>query len=173
MKYFELFELPVTFQIDESALKTKFLQLSRECHPDRFTLATEEKQEEMLERSTALNEAYKVLNDFDKRLHYILSQKEVLLGEDKDKLPQSFLMEMMDINEVIMDLQFDPDPEKTKVAKKQISEFDNTLQEDLAKVLALPDAINNEAALSAAKDYYLKKKYLTRIYENLDKVGRM
>ncbi len=173
MKYFELFDIPVAFHLDEAALKTSFIKLSRECHPDHFTLASEEKQDEMLERSTEINKAYKVLGDFDQRLQYILTQKGALEGEGQDKLPQAFLMEMMDINETIMDLQFDPDPAMTTKAKEQIAAFDAELQSGIAGVLQAPDAVNNEDALSSAKDYYLKKKYLKRIYENLDKVGRM
>ena len=173
MEYFELFDIPVAFHIDESALKASFINLSRECHPDHFTLASEEKQDEMLEKSTQINNAYKVLKDFDQRLHYILTQKGALEGEGQDKLPQSFLMEMMDINETIMDLQFDPDPTKTTQAKKQIAAFDAELQSGIESVLKSNDAVNNEEALSSARDYYLKKKYLKRIYENLDKVGRM
>ncbi len=173
MKYFKLFDIPVAFQIDESILKSKFLQLSRDTHPDRFTLESEEKQEEMLELSTQVNEGYKVLRSFDKRLQYILQEKGTLAGEGQDKLPQDFLMEMMDINEVIMDLQFDPDPEKTKAAKDQIAAFDAELQKAIEGVLSTDRNVDDADTLSAAKDYYLKKKYLTRIYENLDKVGRM
>lgn len=173
MEYFELFDIPVAFHIDESALKASFIKLSRACHPDHFTLASEEKQDEMLEQSTRVNNAYKVLNDFDGRLQYILTQKGALEGEGQDKLSQTFLMEMMDINETIMDLQFDPDPAKTTQAKEQIAAFDSELQSGIEGVLQSADAVNNAEALSAAKDYYLKKKYLKRIYENLDKVGRM
>ena len=171
MEYFDLFDIPVAFHIDEAALKSSFIRLSRECHPDHFTLAAEDKQDEMLEKSTQINKAYKVLKDFDQRLQYILSQKEILAGEGQDKLPQSFLMEMMDINETIMDLQFDPDPAKTKQAKVQIAAFDTELQSGIEHILQSPEAVNNDEALAAAKDYYLKRKYLKRIYENLDKVG--
>jgi len=173
MKYFELFELPVSFHVDEARLKTKFLQLSRDHHPDRFTLESEERQEEALEQSTEINEGYKVLKDFDKRLQYILQSKGALVGEGQDKLPQDFLMDMMDINEEIMDLQFDPDPEMTASAKQKITAFEKTLQDSIAEVLSKPDAVHDESAIDAARDYYLKKKYLTRIYENLDNVGRM
>ena len=173
MEYFDLFDIPAAFHLDETALKASFIKLSRECHPDHFTLASEEKQDEMLEKSTQINNAYKVLKNFDQRLKYILTHKGVLEGEGQDKLPQAFLMEMMDINEAIMDLQFDPDPVKTTQAKEQIAAFDAELQAGIEGVLQAPDAIHKEEALSSAKDYYLKKKYLKRIYENLDKVGRM
>ncbi len=173
MEYFELFDIPVAFILDEAALNASFIQLSRECHPDLYTLAPEEKQDEMLERSTEINKAYKVLKDFDLRLKYILTQKGAMGGEGQDKLPQAFLMEMMDINETIMELQFDPDPAMTKKAKEQISAFDVELQASIAGILQAPNAVQNESTLAAAKDYYLKKKYLKRIYENLDKVGRM
>ncbi len=173
MKYFELFDIPVSFEVVEENLKAKFLELSKTFHPDRFTLASEEEQEDALERSTEINEGYKVLRRFDTRLHYILSQKGLLSGEGQDKLPQDFLMEMMDINEVIMDLQFDPDEAKTAQAKAQIKSFEDELEASIAKALANENAVEDDASLAIARDFYLKKKYLKRIYENLDKVGRM
>jgi len=106
-------------------------------------------------------------------LHYILSQKGLLTGEGQDKLPQDFLMEMMDINEVIMDLQFDPDEVKKAKAKSQIQSFDDELQVSITAALGKENAVEDDASLAIARDYYLKKKYLKRIYENLDKVGRM
>lgn len=173
MKYFELFDIPVSFEINEEVLKAKFLELSKAFHPDRFTLASEEEQEDALEKSTDINEGYKILRNFDTRLHYILSQKGLLTGEGQDKLPQDFLMEMMDINEVIMDLQFDPDEVKKAKAKSQIQSFDDELQVSITAALGKENAVEDDASLAIARDYYLKKKYLKRIYENLDKVGRM
>ena len=106
MDYFDFYEMAPSFQIDEVALKKLFLKKSREYHPDFFTMASEEKKNEILLLSSKNNEAYKILSDLDKRMKYILEEKNVLKGEGQDKLDQFFLMEMMDINESIMELQF-------------------------------------------------------------------
>ncbi len=52
MQYFDLYDLPISFLLDVKALKKKFYQLSKQFHPDFFTLESEEKQAEILELST-------------------------------------------------------------------------------------------------------------------------
>ncbi|MCX6298040.1 MAG: hypothetical protein NTY72_02940 [Bacteroidetes bacterium] len=37
MNYFELYQIPVSFQPDLLAVKKRFYQLSREYHPDFFS----------------------------------------------------------------------------------------------------------------------------------------
>ena len=62
-----------------------------------------------MELSTVNNKAYQVLSDPQKRLHYILELKGVFKEGENYLLPQTFLMEMMEVNEDLMDLQFEPD----------------------------------------------------------------
>ena len=96
MNYFELYDIPVSFKVDKKALKKKFYELSRKFHPDFYTLEGEAKQAEILELSSLNNEAYKVLKDFNKRMKYVLDLKKIIAEEGKNKIPQAFLMEMMD-----------------------------------------------------------------------------
>ena len=172
MTYFELYDIPVSFLPDANALKKKFYKLSKKYHPDFYTLASEEKQQESLELSSLNNEAYKVLTDLDKRVKYILDIREVMKEEGKNKLSPSFLMDMMEVNEAIMDLQFDPDPEGFKAIEATVQEKETNLYDSVALIFEnYDDKDSTLDELNAVKDYYLKKKYLVRIKENLAKIG--
>lgn len=169
MNYFQFYNIPVSFQIDETDLKKTFLINSKKYHPDFYTLASESEQEEALRLSTLNNEAYKVLKNFGARIRYILELKGALEEEGKNKLPQDFLMEMMDINEVIMDLQMDYDPDAKAEVIKKIESFDHDL------TVSIEDNISNfsdqdDFDFSRIKDFYLKKKYLKRIIDNLEQI---
>ena len=59
MNYFEFYNIPVSFNVDKSALKRTFYANSKKSHPDFYTLESEEKQLEVLELSTLNNKAYK------------------------------------------------------------------------------------------------------------------
>lgn len=169
MNYFEFYEIPVNFKVDAAALRTQFYALSKKYHPDFFTLASDEEQAEALRLSTLNNEAYKVLNDFDKRMKYILEQKEILGEEGKNKIPQDFLMEMMEINEPLMELQFDFDQKVYDDLIQKLDTQNNTLNNTIAEILESDHSPSNED-LQEVKSYYLKKRYLIRIQENLEKV---
>lgn len=169
--YFEFYNLKPSFILDEAALKRLFYQKSKAYHPDFYTLESEEKQAEILGLSTLNNKAYKTLSDFQRRMHHILDLHGLIEAEGNAKLPQSFLMEMMDVNEAIMELQFDPDPEiKTKV----IGDIKAIEEEEFQKIQLLLEAFDADQpdlnVLNQVKDYYFKHKYLLRLEENLEKV---
>jgi len=96
--FFSFFGLPVSLSIDLPSLRKVFLENSRRFHPDFHTLSSDEEQEKALEMSSLNNEAFKVLSDTDARIRYVLELKGLLGADSKEeKLPQDFLMEMMDI----------------------------------------------------------------------------
>jgi molecular chaperone HscB len=170
MNYFEFFGLPVSFRVDASALRRVFLENSRKFHPDFHTLADEAEQAKMLELSTLNNEAWKTLSDLDRRIRYVLEIKN-LLGEEGSQppLPQEFLLEMMDINESLMDLEFEPDAARYAHAAQVVESFEKELYEEIRPVLDTWTEADGTESLHAVRDYFFKKRYLLRIRENLSK----
>lgn len=171
MSYFEFYDLPISFHIDEAALRRTFLQNSRKYHPDFHTLADEAQQAEMLELSTLNNEAFKTLSDLDRRIRYMLEWKG-LLGDEHQQpaLPQDFLMEMMDINESLMELEFEPDPARYEQVLSTVKALEANLLVDVQPILEdYTDSDSNTDSLLVVRDYFLKKRYLLRILENLSK----
>src|SRR5438128_1152505 len=104
INFFEFYNIPESFHIDEAKLKKQFYDLSKQYHPDFYANESEERQQEILELSTINNTAYKTLADPNKRLAYILKQHDLLNEGAKPQLPGDFLMEMMDINERLMEV---------------------------------------------------------------------
>ena len=171
MSYFEFYEIPVSFRVDEAALRRTFLQNSRKYHPDFHTLADEAQQAEMLELSTLNNEAFKTLSDLDRRIQYVLERKG-LLGDEHQQaaLPQAFLMEMMDINESLMELEFEPGSERYSQVLDAVKALKTNLLADVKPILdGYTDPGSSDDGLLAVRDYFLKKRYLLRILENLTK----
>src|SRR6478735_5057063 len=155
MDYFELYGLPVTFNPDPAIIKQKFYALSKEFHPDFYINESPEKQEEVLELSTLNNKAYQVLSDPQKRLQYILDIKGLIKEGENYVLPQTFLMTMMDVNEALMEMEFEPDPARLLQLKLQIDEIEKDLFDELYTLTSyfdnlLPDA--QDAALVSIKD---------------------
>ncbi|MFT5168521.1 MAG: molecular chaperone HscB [Saprospiraceae bacterium] len=170
MNYFEFYDIAPSLKVDKEQLRQVYLKNSKKYHPDFFTLEDEEKQQEVLELSTLNNKAYKTLSDFDARMKYLLELKGILAEEGKNNIPQDFLLEMMDINEAIMELQFDFDQTAYDQAIQNIASLEETQFKTIESIVDTynGDTDSNES-LNKIKDYYLKKRYLLRIRENLNK----
>ena len=173
MNYFDLYEIAISFNPSQDVIKQKFYALSKKYHPDFYINESQEKQEEILTLSTLNNKAYQVLKDDQKRLHYILALKGHLVEGENYSLPQSFLMEMMDINEALMELGLETDSIKLADLTTQIYEIENSLTSTLNALTAAFDKTDEhdeaarDASLKAIKDLYYRKKYLHRIKEGL------
>jgi len=174
MNYFELYNLPVSFNPNPQLVKKQFYALSKQYHPDFYINESEEKQEEVLELSTLNNKAFQVFKDPQKRLHYVLELKGKLVEGENYALPQSFLMEMMDVNEALMELEFDSDPAKLAELKDQTAQIEQNLAQELETLTTQFDNnsfADEETILKAIKDIYYRKKYLWRIKESLIKLS--
>lgn len=168
MNYFSFFEFPLAPTINQGELKKRFYANSRKYHPDFYTLEDAATQAEVLEKSTLNNQGYKILKDDDQRLKHLLELKGALGEEGKNPIPQDFLIEVMDINEALMELEFDDDPTLRAKAKATATTLESELQAEVADLLDnYDDALVTENELNQLRDYYLKRRYLLRIFEKL------
>ena len=164
MNYFELFDIPVSFLPDLVALKKKFYELSRKYHPDYFTGENEADQAEALHISSLVNKAYKVLQNQDETIKYILQSKGLLADDEKYELPPHFLMDMMEINEQWMEANTENNTEKMATIKNQIAELEDEIYQPVKAIIEnYKDEESNAEHLLKVKEYYFKKKYLNRI----------
>jgi molecular chaperone HscB len=174
--YFAFYGLPLSFNPDVALVKQKFYEFSKKYHPDFYINESDEKQAEVLELSTVNNKAYQVLSDPQKRLHYVLELKGLLKEGENYVLPQSFLLEMMAINEALMDLQFDPNPVKLASLKDDVNGVEKGLSNE---ILSLTTSFEDQSSteqdktLSAIKDLYYRTKYLLRLRESIAKAANL
>ena len=167
--YFSFYELEEAFFLDLGELKRKFYDKSRALHPDFHTQESESRQEEILALSAYNNDAYNTLKDENSRMEYILREHNILGEEGKNKLDQMFLMEMMDINEGLMELQMDFDRSKYDHVIKEVNAIETSLYSDVETEMKAYDDDKNTARLQSVVQFYLKRKYLLRIKDNLDR----
>ena len=170
MNYFEFYEMEPSFNVDLSALKDKFYANSKKYHPDFYTMESPMVQAEVMQKAVLNNKAYKTLADFESRLKYILELEGQLGEEGENKLPQQFLMEMMDLNEKIMELQFDFDHQIFQNCQSELKEMEASNLESIQKDLSnYTYGSNEKESLERIKFFYLKNRYLLRIKETLAK----
>ena len=169
MNYFELYDMPVSFQPDQAQVKAKFYELSRKYHPDRYANADAAAKIESLKMSALNNEAYKALGDPDKTMGYILKLNGLLATDEKYSLPPAFLMEMMEINEAINEFDMQPGIDSNQTKREFEAQLDAWKAAAYKLTAQYEAGDHSEALLLQIKDYYFRKKYLLRIQERIDK----
>lgn len=165
---FAFYGLPRRFFLDEGELRRKFLEKSRAFHPDHMSRNLPAEQEKALELSGLNNRAYGILKDFQQRLRCILTLEGMLSDEKEMPLPQDFLMEMMEWNEEMMELQFDPDPMKFSELEQKLMHLESLILQEARPSMEAYDLEGN-ADLVPVRDYLGKQRYLSRLKENLEK----
>ena len=104
--HFQFFGLPRKLWIEMGELEQRFHQLSWKLHPDNFVRASAEERDLSLERSSQLNDAYRVLRDPVARVEYLLAlegmRKE---GANKQQAPPELLEEVFELNESLDELR--------------------------------------------------------------------
>lgn len=109
-----------------------------------------------------------MLSDDDRRLRHLLEIKGTLEAEGQNKVPQAFLMEIMEVNEALMELEFEDDPAVRLKVESLIDQLESDLESEVASLLADYDADKvTETDLQLLKDYYLKRRYLMRLREKI------
>ncbi|MBS1511573.1 MAG: Fe-S protein assembly co-chaperone HscB [Bacteroidetes bacterium] len=158
MNYFELFDIPVSLQIDKNILTGKYVELQRKYHPDFYTQSTEFEQAEALELSSQVNKAYKTFKQPDDTIKYVLQLKGLLEDDEKYQLPPTFLMEVMELNE-----------ELNAGSRRQVQELEEAIYTPVKNLIEnYTEGVTTTADLLKVKEYYYKKKYLQRILDRLD-----
>lgn len=161
MNYFELFGLPIGFQVDTNKLRAAFMDIQRASHPDKFAQSNSYEQDEALERSALANKGFSLLNNKDQIMPYVLELKGIIDADEKYALSPDFLMEMMELNEAWMEA--DDETAQQRILS-QIKAIQDEILEPIKGYLEMDqiDSISQEAMLQI-KEYYYKKKYLDRI----------
>jgi len=164
MDYFELFELPVSLKTNRNEVLKSYYALSRIHHPDR---AAQDQQDKAMLMTTSINEAKSILDDPHRRLEYLLEQKGWLPAEEKYQLPASFLGDMMDINEQLMELEFEANEKVLRSIREELQEKETALFNNVKEYFEADLLQPDESGWQALKLYYYQHKYLQRIADKL------
>src|SRR5207237_750391 len=98
------------FHLRADELEKQFLALSKQFHPDRFAKAAPHERLQAVQRTTELNDAYKVLRDPSRRAEYLLKLNGIDVADEKGasvKASPALLGEMMELNEQLADARND------------------------------------------------------------------
>jgi len=109
--YFELFELPVSCDLESGKLREKFMQLQRQYHPDRFASSTDAARRRAVQIAAHINGAHDTLAIPLKRAEYCLQLAGLSTDAETDsKMDPMFLMQQMELRESLEEVTSSSEP---------------------------------------------------------------
>ena len=101
--YFELFHLPVSFDVDTDDLANRHRAIIARVHPDQFANKSAMEQRVALQWATFANEAFDTLKSPIARAQYLLKLNAPELAQEgaRVNLPSEFLMQQMQWREAL------------------------------------------------------------------------
>ena len=155
--YFQLFELPLGFDLDSNALGERFRQLQGELHPDRYAGHSPTEQRIAVQYSALVNQAYTTLRKPLSRALYLLQLAGIESQEvASQKLDGGFLIEQMEHREKLESIHDLLDPETVlSHLMTEISQSIQAHQQEFRAAFEAEDLTN--AARACVKMQYLEK----------------
>lgn len=125
---FQLFGLPVQFDLNAEQLHQQYRTLAAQFHPDRVAAASAFEQKQAMMMSAAINQAYEQLS------HPLNRAAELLRAQNIDadapehtSFAPEFLMQQMQWRETLMDAQMEQDEAAMLALDSEIAAEQQTL----------------------------------------------
>ena len=184
--YFSFFSLPRKLGIDVADLERRFRDLSRKFHPDYYYNASPAERLASLERSSYLNDAYRILRNPIARIEHLLAIEGLPPARSADgtaKVPPSLLEEVFALNEELDEIRELRDNggdtsglrARLDAARKPIDrkreEHEGRLQELSATWDAQEQApaAEKRATLDALRERLLERNYINNLLATIER----
>jgi molecular chaperone HscB len=163
--FFSLFGLPVSFEVDVSALTGRYRELQRAVHPDKHANASDAERRISMQMAARVNEGYQLLRDPLSRARYLLKLRGVQFNDSDTAFDNEFLMEQMELRERLAEVNENSNPEKELQAIRSV--LDVRTREIIAQ---LGEIILNEDADHVKNSVELTRKlqFFRKLSEELD-----
>ena len=162
---FQIFDLPVDFQLDEKALNIRYLELQKALHPDNFVSSSALEQRVAMQKSTEVNDALKTLKDPILRAEAIiaLNTGEQIDLEQKSTQDVAFLMQQLQWREQLEELEDQKDEKALNAFVKEIK------QETQSLLTALSESLTSQQWMKASQQCD-KLRFTRKLSEEIERV---
>lgn len=159
--YFELFQLPKQFQVSLDQLNSRFRDLQRQAHPDRFAGASARDQRLAVQYSAWINQAYTTLQSPVQRAQYLLSLQGIHIDPEQTMANDpAFLMHQISLREQLLELKDQADPESALDALT--SKLDTLIDHQCTEF----DSCYRSQDYQKAKEVVMKMQFLYKLEED-------
>ncbi len=166
---FEVLGLASSPFVETMSLERRFHDLSRQVHPDRFAKASPRERRIAVERTTALNNAFRTLRDPASRAAYFLGLHGIRVDERaSSSMSAEFLEEMLDCREALTRCRQSGDLTAARSMRDDFRRRAAALQAEIDDALSAWETSRDRALIEAAAEKLAAMRYVKRFLEEVD-----
>lgn len=161
--YFELFEIPVSYDVDLNQLQQRYRDLQKTVHPDKYASASSQERRISMQQTSQINQALHTLKHPVERAVYLLQLKGVDFTMDNETtMDAGFLMEQMEMREQLESIREQNDP---------LAVLDRMSAENKSRMTAMADKFKQAYQLDElddAREAVRKLQFLNKAKKEID-----
>lgn len=161
--YFELFEIPVSYDVDVNQLQQRYRDLQKAVHPDKYASASSQERRISMQQTSLINQALHTLKHPVERAVYMLQLKGVDFTMDNETtMDAGFLMEQMEMREQLESIREQNDP---------LAALDRMSAENKSAMMAMADKFKQAYQLDElddAREAVRKLQFLNKAKKEMD-----
>ena len=109
--FFDIFSIPVAWDIDINGLGIRYRALQQEFHPDRYATKTDVEKRLAVQSASLINQAFDTLKSPLKRAQYLLELNSVDANQEAHITTDAgFLMQQIELREALSGVSEKQDP---------------------------------------------------------------
>lgn len=167
--HFELFHLPMRFDMDMGALNAAYHEVQLRVHPDKFASASDAEKRVAMQWATRANEAYQVLKHPLKRAKYLCELHGVdLQTESNTAMPPAFLMQQMEWRESLEEANASANLAALEVLDRELRSAHKQVLTTIAQLL---DQGEFQQAAQGVRQLMFLEKFGEEVEQAFEKIG--
>jgi len=161
--FFELFDLPVSYDVDLNQVQKFYMDLQKQVHPDRFANGSDLEKRLSMQQTSWINEAQATLKDPVLRAIYLLELKGMDINlENETTMDAAFLMQQLEMRERLEHVKKEDDPLTTLDAMAK--ELKSSIS-DMKKSFALS---YEENKIDESREWIRKLQFMQKAKKEID-----
>ena len=161
--FFEIFSLPVSWEVDFAQLDIKFRALQKALHPDRYATKNDFEKRLAVQTAATINQAYQTIKNPLSRAQYLLELENLDASQETHITSDGqFLMEQMLLREALSEVRGNEN------AKQSLVSLSIEAQQNAAKIQS--DFANQyqQKAYNKAFDSLAKMQFAIKFIDDIN-----
>lgn len=164
--FFELFDHPVSYQVDFNKIQQHYMELQKQVHPDKFASASDQEKCLSMQQTSWLNEALATLKDDVLRASYLLKLKGLDINlENETTVDMTFLMQQLDVRERLENID-----RSTPESLDELDEMEKQVKLENTDIMAAFSQSYQDSNFDEAREWISKLQFLQKTKKEISKI---